>query len=387
MESLAGVPAPGRSDRGDHRRWRWPHTVLVVLAVLVVGCVIADHVELDDYVLTPGTAQPVGPLIKVPAGKGHRVTGRILLTDVYVTQVTALSYLFNKLNADAQVLPAATVLGPGTPPSQLVSQGYLEMAQSQAAAKAAALSRLGYVVGERDAGTLVFAVQPGAPASGVLKVGQIVTAVDGAHTPDACSFAQALARHAPGQRVQLSVEESYVTTSAVIKAGPIVRKELRLARWPASLPRPSATPACPGAATPSRGYLGIEAETQQDFSYPLPVSVRTTQIGGPSAGLAMTLGIIDTLSGGKLTGGRTVAATGTIDPSGSVGEVGGIPQKTVAVERAGATAFFVPAAQRSTAESKATPSLHVYGVRSLAQVLSDLRRLGGDVPASTARGS
>ena len=94
----------------------------------------------------------------------------------------------------------------------------------------------------------------------------------------------------------------------------------------------------------------------------------------------MTLGIIDTLSGGDLTGGKSVAATGTIAPTGAVGEVGGIPEKTVAVERAGASVLFVPAAQVATAKSKATSSLTVYGVRSLAQVLRDLRRLGGTVP-------
>ena len=99
----------------------------------------------------------------------------------------------------------------------------------------------------------------------------------------------------------------------------------------------------------------------------------------------MTLGIIDTLGGGHLTGGRTVAATGTITPAGNVGEVGGVPQKTVAVEAAGATVFFVPAAQVATARSKAVPSLRVFGVRTLAQVLAILHRLGGTVPAAPGK--
>jgi PDZ domain-containing protein len=131
---------------------------------------------------------------------------------------------------------------------------------------------------------------------------------------------------------------------------------------------------------PSAGYLGIVVETQQDFDYPFPVAVDTSEIGGPSAGLAMTLGIVDTLSSGHLTGGRTVAATGTITPTGAVGDVGGVAQKTVAVERAGATVFFVPPEELATAKSKDVPSLHIYAVSSLDQALDVLQRLGGQVP-------
>ena len=88
--------------------------------------------------------------------------------------------------------------------------------------------------------------------------------------------------------------------------------------------------------------MGIVPQDQVDYAYPFPISIDVTDIGGPSAGLAMTLGVIDTLSGGRLTGGRTVAATGTMDSDGHVGDVGGVPQKTVAVENAGATIFLVP---------------------------------------------
>lgn len=376
-----------------HRRqgWRperrWPYAVLLAVAVLVGAGLVAQHIDLDYYVVTPGVAQPVGPLVTVPAGRAHEVKGEVLLTDVYITQVSALSYLFDKLRSDAQILPAATVLGPATPPTQLVTQGYLEMAQSQSAAKAVALSRLGYRVTEKAAGAIVFAVVPGSPASRRLRVGQIVTAVDGSPTLNACTMSQALAKHRAGQAVTLTVERSTVTSHAAIVSGPTESERVTLARWPSSIARPPSTPACPGAAQPSRGYLGLETVTQVDYTYPFRVSIRTTSIGGPSAGLAMTLGIIDTLSGGRLTGGRTVAATGTISATGAVGEVGGVPQKTVAVERAGATVFFVPAGQVGTARSKTTPGLTIYGVRSLSQVLSDLRRLGGSVPAAGSQGS
>ena len=82
--------------------------------------------------------------------------------------------------------------------------------------------------------------------------------------------------------------------------------------------------------------------TQPAYEFPFSVSINSDDIGGPSAGLAWTLGIISKLSGGDITGGKTVAATGTIHPDGTVGDVGGVKQKTVAVQRAGATLSWCP---------------------------------------------
>jgi PDZ domain-containing secreted protein len=59
-----------------------------------------------------------------------------------------------------------------------------------------------------------------------------------------------------------------------------------------------------------------------------------------------------------------------------------VAEKTVAVERAGAPVFFVPAVEKATADAKATKQLHVYAVRNLDQVLRILERLGGSVPTN-----
>lgn len=352
--------------------------VVVVLLVLVF---VASRIDLNYYVLTPGEAQPVGPLIHVPPSKAHPIHGPVLLTDVYESRVTLLSYLPDRLDADAHFVPATEILGTTTPASELTAQGYLEMAQAQASAKAAAFQRLGYHVPAHQSGTLVFSVATGAPAATALEVGQIVTAVNGVATPGVCAFETALHPYGPGDTVRLSVERSRVTTRATIVPGPTVVEHVKLGHRPPSLPSGSLS-GCPGAHTPSRGYLGIEVETYVRFSYPFPVSIDTSEIGGPSAGLAMALTIVDKLSSGHLTGGRTVAATGTIDPQGTVGQVGGVAQKTVAVERAGATVFLVPPGQYATAKEKAGRSLQVYQVATLDQALAVLHRLGGRIPPS-----
>ena len=105
--------------------------------------------------------------------------------------------------------------------------------------------------------------------------------------------------------------------------GPVVTKSVTLGTPPKGL-------VDTGCGTPTKptAYLGIDPQTQQDWHFPVKVTVHTQDIGGPSAGLAMTLGIIDKLSSGRLTGNRIVAATGTIDQNGNVGDVGGVAEKT-----------------------------------------------------------
>ncbi len=127
---------------------------------MLAAVFVASRIQLNEYVLTPGQAQPVGPLVKVPTDRSHRIDGPILLTDVYLTRVSLLSYLPDRLNGDAQMVTGTALLGPATPPAQLTAQGYLEMAQAQSAAKAAALARLGYAVPEHNAGTLVLPCRP-----------------------------------------------------------------------------------------------------------------------------------------------------------------------------------------------------------------------------------
>lgn len=366
-------PAPPVSPR----RRRVLRALLAAVALVVVAAAIASRINVDYYALSPGDAAPVGPLIKVPASHSHRAHGAILLTDVFVQQLTALTYVLDTFSGNDQIVPTAALTGGGIPASELTAQGYLEMAQAKAAAKAAALRRLGYQVPERDAGVVVVAVGSGTPALHALRVGQVITAVDGVPTPNLCAFVGQMGHFGPGDTVRLTVAQDSFRADGTPVSGASVPRPIRLATRPAGA---TSSSGCPGV-NPSRGFLGISVATQQDFSFPFPITINTADIGGPSAGLAMTLGLINTLSGGHLTAGKVVAATGTMSPTGAVGDVGGVAQKTVAVEDGGATVFLVPPQELAVARSKATASLRVYAVSSLAQALSILRELGGRVPA------
>jgi PDZ domain-containing protein len=351
---------------------------VTVAAVIAAAVLVLSRWNVNDYALTPGDATPVSSFIKVPPKLDHRLTGTILLTDVDVQQLNALTYLWQRyLSSDSQVLPSAVLLGP-TPADQYATQGFLEMSQAQSSAKAAALTHLGYTVTPRNVGALLFGIAPGSPASRVLKVSQVITGVNGTAVTTECGLITALHGLKPGTRATLSVAQSSVKESGAFVNGPVVSRTVTLGTPPKGLTEPD----CGAANRVPTVYLGIDSQTQVDWSYPVKVVINTADIGGPSAGLSMTLGIIDRLSGGDLTGKRIVAATGTIDAEGDVGDVGGVPQKTIAVERAGATVFFVPPQEYKAALSKDTAQLHVYAVSTLDQALQILKRLGGTMPLS-----
>jgi PDZ domain-containing protein len=135
------------------------------------------------------------------------------------------------------------------------------------------------------------------------------------------------------------------------------------------------------ATTAALDYLNLSDKK-------VKVTLKLADVGGPSAGLLFTLGIIDKLhgdgNGGDLTGGRTIAGTGTIGTDGTVGAVGGVALKTQAARRDGATVFLVPKAECTDAKSELPKGLRLVPVTSLKGAVSALEALEtgkGSVPS------
>ena len=337
-------------------RWpRWSVALTVAGAIVMVLAVVASRVNLSYYVLVPGVAQPVQPMLTVPAGLEHPLHGKVLLTDVGIGQVSALNYLFDTFNNNVQLVPTGELLG-GVPPSEFNAEGTVQMTESQLTAVAVAERQLGMPVPENDSGVVIYATSPGTGAFQSLQVGQVITAVDGVPTPDLPSLVAAVRTHAPGTIVHVAIGSMTAPT-----ASRTVDVKLAQTREHGQ----------------SVTILGVVGYDQPAYQVPFPVHIASNGIGGPSAGLAFTLGILDSVSGGGLTGGRVIAATGTIHPDGSIGAVGGIPQKTIAVENAGAKVFLVPASEARQATTKVRDGLVVLPVSTLSQAIADLVRLGG----------
>lgn len=327
--------------------------------------------------MTPGDATAVGPLIGVKGLATDHHRDKILLTDVYLQQLSAWQWLTMHLQSHVQFLSADQLVEPGVPADELNAQGFLEMAGSKQAAEVAALRALGWRIRGVANGALVEAVIAPSPARlAKVRVADRIVAVNGESTSNSCAVVRALHDVSPGTVVRLSLERAHIDQQGTITYSSPVG--VRLTAGPPT--SGGGAFFCPGVSGPAKSEIGVVLEDSVRYALPATFSIDTNYIGGPSAGLAMTLSLIDQLSRGSLTGGSVVAATGAITANGQVTDVGGVAEKTVAVQRAGATVFLVPSVEVATARSAAQPGLRVMGVHTLAQALGDLRRLGGAAP-------
>jgi len=384
---------PGQRAR---RRMRPARLVAIAVMVLLLAGLagLINHNASQYYIFSPGTAPqlttdsrctgtsqltlPGGKpcvRISVPGAPVHPLDGRLLMVDVYVGTASFSDYLLHELGLLAslrdhsQLVRISQYTGALTP-AQVQCADTAEMIGAQDDAPVAALRRLGYRVPQADIGAVLYQVQPGTPAASAgLRCNDVITSFDGRPVSTAQQLVADIRASRPGQTVRIGRRyfgpNGKTTGSSTVTA--------RLATTPAAV-------AAAGHLPASTAFLGVEAATDVTFRMPVPVHINAGAIGGPSAGLAFTLGIIDLLSGGHLTGGHAVAATGEIDPSGNVIEVGGVAQKTVAVEAAGATAFIVPKGNYADAMSTADGRIKIYPVTTLDQALAVLGSLGGRIP-------
>jgi PDZ domain-containing protein len=333
---------------------RWKFLAIALPIVLVIGWAL--NVSLSVYAISPGNAIDVNQIISVNGITRQNLGAPLYMTDVGLTRVTPLLWLVDHFNGAITLVPASSVVG--TDSSVAFDRSQLsQMADAKIGAAVAALNFLGRKVPTRY-GAEILTVLKGTPASHGMQVGDLVYAVNGVQTPSTKSFAETVAGFAPGSRVQLSVlrEES---SGSGVRA-----REVQIPLTLGTNPNHK-----------SRAFLGVEFTQGAYYQLPISVKIRTGSIGGPSAGLAFTLGLIEQLEGRSITHGLVVAATGTIGPNGTVGDVGGVAQKAIAVRDAGAQVFFVPKVELKAARSQSGPKMQVFGVSTLAQVVSILNKL------------
>ncbi|MGO1192559.1 MAG: YlbL family protein [Nesterenkonia sp.] len=115
-------------------------------------------------------------------------------------------------------------------------------------------------------------------------------------------------------------------------------------------------------------YVGILLGNE--FEFPVDAEIQLQDVGGPSAGLMFSLGLIDTMTEESLTGGEQWAGTGTVDPDGTVGPIGGAPLKLVGAQGQGAERFLAPQDNCDELEGRLPQGLDVYGVESVDEAVA-----------------
>jgi PDZ domain-containing protein len=345
------VPTDEPSARPRRSRGRIAAAIAVcLLAAFIIGATV---VPLPYYLFKPGSVRDTEPLITVSGADTFPSDGSIGYTTVSLRQATLLGLAQGWIDDDIDVYGKDRVLQ-GRNVNDNRQLNLLMMDNSKQVATQVALQKLGYDV-HVTIGEVVTRILPDTPADGVLKVNDVLVAVDGERFDDADDLTRVLGAKAPGDTVTVTTRDTDGNERDV----------------PITL--------APSPDDPNRGIMGVTLQAVVlDYDFPVDVAIDTGDVGGPSAGLAFTLAIIDDLTPGELTGGGDVAVTGTISADGTVGPVGGTGQKAAAVRREGIKLFLVPRQDYADAVAHAGKSLKVVPVDTVDEALAVLADHGGN---------
>ena len=324
----------------------WLAAAGLVLVGFVVGVLLLAPAD-DTYIFLPDRARPVEPLVTVDGGRAPRDGGGIYFVDVLVRKATLMERLFPGIREGSDLVPAHALNPTGVSEQERRRASLREMSRSQSIAAAVALRELGYRVRARPAGALVEQVVPGRPADGKLHATDVIVAAAGRPVRTPRDLRRVLARAGPERPVQLDVR----------RGGQRLRLSLA--------PEPDET---------GRPVIGVLVAQAADIDIPISVRIDARGVGGPSAGLAFALDVLEEL-GRDVDNGYRVAVTGELELDGTVHQVGGVEQKTIGARRANAEVFIVPAGDNAREARRYAQDLRIIPVRSFQQTLRRLATL------------
>jgi PDZ domain-containing protein len=335
-----------------------------------VVCTDRGPAQAVQFSTVPADAEPVEPRMTISGVQHYDSAGQIYFVTVREPEISMLDWFVLRKNPASELHTYKELYGDSTPDEQ-TQQGYQMMRDAKETAEYVAFSRAGIPGTDLADGPAVIAdlcLQPGqgrdcalqGPAAGVLKPGDRITAVDGTPVNVLGDLTPIMKTHQPGDVIEVTVQRSGEADQTV-KVTTIASPD-----------------------EPGRTLVGfIPADTRQiRLPKDITVDINTNHIGGPSAGTAFALSLLDALTPGSLMGHGDVAVTGTIDVDGNVGAIGGLSSKASAVEQVGVKYFIVPEAQGPAdiahAQQVVGDSVKLIPVKTFDEALQALASLGGD---------
>lgn len=273
------------------------------------------YYSLPYYVSKPGMAKELAPIITVE--NGYEEKGNFMLTTVRMGRANIYSYFEAKIRKYEEIYPLHMILNKQESEEEYNVRQLHLMAASKLNAIETAYRKAGLPVHYKYKGIYVMQVYPGMPADGVLQAGDRIFKMDGNQFSSSDQFIQYIGRKRTGDKVTLTFLRKKQEKSTTLSLKPLKQD-------------------------PKRAGIGITLVDDKEIVVDPKVKVKTDDIGGPSAGLMFSLEIYNQLTKEDFTKGYQIAGTGTIDPNGIVGPIGGIEQKIVAADKAGAEIFFAP---------------------------------------------
>lgn len=319
--------------------------------ILVAGMAMAAwNLRLPYYAFSGGPVSDVVNSIDVSGTEIFPPDGALLMLTVSSQDVNPFEALVAGFDPDVDLVRREAVRPPDESDEDFVARNRANMDLSKETAITLALTRLGFEVTSQTDGVLVATVVPDTPAGEVLQVDDVIVAINGTSVQFPDEISPIIAGLDVGDVVEIAVRRGTVGLSVPVELAP--RED-----------------------DPTAPMIGIGAlAANPRFAYPFPIEIDAGLVGGPSAGMMYTLAVLDILTPGDLTGGRIVAGTGTIDEEGAVGPIGGVRQKVVAAEAAGAELMLVPAANYDEALTARRDHMDLVSVATLDEALAALER-------------
>jgi PDZ domain-containing protein len=285
------------------------------------------------------------PVIAIEGRDRDDVEGNLNLTTVGVSGggLSLVQAVRGWFDPEVSVVPEESVYPPDRSEEETRQANREAFLTSEEAATGVALEYLGYPVK-----VVVRGLAEESPSAEVLEEGDAIESVDGRPTPDLETLTEVLTGIPGGSEIEVGFTRLGEAESATVTTA-------------AATDRPGS-------------LLGVSVRAMP--SAPFDVDIQVEDVGGPSAGLMLTLGIIELVDEGDLTGGALIAGTGTIDVEGAVGPIGGIELKMISAAELGADLFLVPAAnceQALAAGTTAVPTARVADLEDAMTALEDLR--------------
>lgn len=335
-------PSVGRRTLRERIGWAAVSTALVigvVFALLPSPYVIEQPGPVYN---TLGSQEHDGaerPLIAVPDEQSYPTDGELNLLTVSVVGKPGrtpnwLEVLGSWFDRTKSVVPVEAIFPPGVSETDRDQRNQAAMVDSQQDAIAAALVELGY---DFPREVTVTGSAEGTPAAGVLEEGDVIESVDGRPVHSIAELREAVQAHGTESPAALVVSRG--GAERAVELTPV--------------------------DSDGTAILGIGVRMVYEF--PFDVEIQLDDVGGPSAGMMFALGIVDTLTPGDLTGGESIAGTGTIDSAGVVGPIGGIRQKMWGALDAGSSWFLAPASNCNEVVGNVPDGLTVFSVETLDQ--------------------
>lgn len=283
-----------------------------VLALVLIG---ASVYSLPYYISKPGMAKDLKPIISVKGGNKDK--GNFMLTTVRMGQANIYSYAEAKMSKYEEIYPINEIMEPTETDEEYNVRQLYYMKDAKLNATDVAYHKAGLPVSYKYNGIYVLSVLPGMPADGKLVAGDRIFKVDGRAFSSSKQFMDYVSTKKSGDELTFTYVRKNKTYDVKVQVKPFKQ-------------------------APKRVGIGITLVDDKVVSVNPPVKIVTDEIGGPSAGLMFSLEIYNQLTKDDLTRGHQIAGTGTISPDGSVGPIGGIEQKIVAADKAGAEIFLAP---------------------------------------------